>query len=90
MFNLELYRLHWMLFALFSGAIVMLATVLWYLAVWRGREAEMRGREEIRDLASFARWFQRAFPWILILTIVGTGLFAIVYPQIRAVYPPNW
>lgn len=90
MFNLELYRLHWMFFALASGGITMLALLLWYLAVWKFRGTERKALLEITDVKSFMIWFQIAFPWILIMTIVGTFVFSIIYPQIRAVYPPNW
>ncbi len=90
MYNLEIYRQHWMFFAITLGGITMLAIALWYLAVWRERGSEKQARQEITDTSSFALWVQRAFPWILILTILGTGVFAIVYPQIRAIYPPNW
>lgn len=90
MFNLEIYRQHWMYFSLASGSIIMLATLLWYLAVWRERGAEKKAPVEITDMRSFAQWFQLAFPWILILTILGTLIFSIVYPQIRSIYPPNW
>ncbi len=90
MFNLEIYRQHWMFFSLAFGSIVMLSLVLWYLAIWRERSAERQVRTPITDIPTFALWVQRAFPWILILIILGTAIFAIVYPQLRAVYPPNW
>jgi hypothetical protein len=90
MFNLEIYRQHWMFFSIAFGGVVMFTTVLWYLAVWRERGAEKRAQAPITDVKSFALWFQRAFPWILILTILGTFLFSIVYPQLRAIHPPNW
>lgn len=90
MFKLEIYRQYWMLFSLAAGGIVMLATILWYLAVWRERGIETRAQLEITGFRSFAQWLQLAFPWILILTILGTFIFAIVYPQYRAIDPPNW
>ncbi len=90
MFNFEIYRQHWMFFSFAFGAVAMLSLVLWYLAVWRARGMEKQTREPITDIKSLALWFQRAFPWILILTLAGTILFSIVYPQLRAVYPPNW
>ncbi len=90
MFNLEIYRQHWMFFSLAFGAIVMFSVVLWYLAVWRERGPDKQAQAAITDAASFLLWVQRAFPWILILTILGTALFAIIYPQLRAIHPPNW
>lgn len=90
MFNFEIYRQHWAFFALSLGGITMLSMALWYLAVWRERGAEKQAQVEITDLRTFAQWFQRAFPWVLILTLAGTILFSIIYPQLRAVYPPNW
>lgn len=90
MLNLEIYREHWMFLAIALGGVLMFSTALWYLAVWRERGAEKEAQLEIRDVTTFFMWFQRAFPWILILTIFGTGLLAIVYPQIRAIHPPNW
>jgi hypothetical protein len=90
MFDLEIYRQHWMFLSISLGAIAMLSTVLWYLAVWRERGAEKQARIEITSFSAFVRWFQLAFPWILILTMIGTILFSIIYPQVRAIYPPNW
>ena len=89
MFNLEIYRQHWMFFSVAIGGIAMLWTVLWYLAVWRERGTEREAQLEITDLGSFMFWFQRAFPWILILTIIGTLVLSLVYPQIRESHPPN-
>ncbi len=88
MFNFEIYRQHWIFFALSLGVILMLVMVLAYLAMWRERGAE---REvPITDIKTLVIWFQRAFPWVLILTLAGTWLLAILYPLMKSVNPPNW
>ncbi len=90
MFNLEIYRLHWIWFALGLGDILVLLTALTYIAIWRKRGVEREAQLEITNLKSFLIWFQKTFPWILILTIAGTGLLAFVYPLLKAGNPPNW
>ncbi len=90
MFNFEIYRQHWIFFALSLGVILVLVIVLSYLAMWRERGAEREAELPITGIGSFALWFQRAFPWVLILTIVGTILLALVYPVMKTANPPNW
>ncbi len=90
MFNFEIYRQHWIFFALFLGVILVLTMVLSYLAMWRERGVEKETQVSITDIRTFLIWFQRAFPWVLILTIAGTWLLAILYPLMKSVNPPNW
>jgi hypothetical protein len=90
MFNLEIYRQHWIFFALSLGIILTLVIVLAYLAMWRERGAEREAQLDITDVRTFVIWFQRAFPWVLILTFAGTWFLAILYPLMKAANPPNW
>lgn len=90
MFNFEIYRQHWLFFALSLGAILMLMIVLSYIAIWRERGAEKEAPVPITDIRTFFIWFQRAFPWVLILTLAGTWLLAVLYPLLKSVNPPNW
>ena len=90
MFNFEIYRQHWIFFALSLGVILTLVTILAYLAMWRERGAEREAQLEITDIKSFVIWFQRAFPWVLILTLAGTWLLAVLYPLMKVANPPNW
>jgi hypothetical protein len=90
MFNLEVYRFTWIWFALSLGAILVLSTVLTYIAIWRARGAEREARLEIRDLKSFSTWLFKTFTMILLLTMLGTALLALIYPVLKSFNPPNW
>ncbi len=90
MYNFEIYRQHWIFFALSLGVILLLVTILAYLAMWHERGDERETQIPVTDVRSFVIWFQRAFPWVLILTLAGTWLLAIVYPLMKSANPPNW
>lgn len=90
MFNFEIYREHWMFLAVGTGLVLMLVIVLTYVAVWRTRRAEKEVQVPITNARNFLIWFQRAFPWALILTLAGTWALALIYPFLKAVNPPNW
>lgn len=90
MFNLEVYRLNWILFALGLGGIVMLFLVLSYIAIWRVRGEEREAQMEIRDVKSFSAWLLKTFTMVLLLTMLLTGLLAFIYPVLKGFDPPNW
>jgi hypothetical protein len=90
MFNLEVYRFHWIWFALSLGAILVLWTVLTYVAIWRVRGAEREAQLEITGLRSFSIWLLKTFTMVLLLTMLGTALLALIYPVLKSFNPPNW
>lgn len=90
MLDYEIFRHNWIFFGLGFGLILMIFTVLSYMAIWRERGAEKEARLEIVDFRSFAKWFFVTFPWVLILTFAATWAFALIYPFVVAVRPPNW
>jgi hypothetical protein len=86
-----IHRQQWIYFALALGAILVLWAVLSYLTMWSPRKVEREEANiEIRGVKDFFIWFQAAFPWVLILTLIGTVLLAIVYPFVKIAHPPNW
>lgn len=86
-----IHRQQWIYFALALGAILVLWAVLSYLAMWGPRKVEMHEANiDIKSISDFFIWFQAAFPWVLILTLAGTGLLAIIFPFVKMAHPPNW
>lgn len=90
MFDLEVYRLNWIWFALGLGDIVMLFTILSYIAMWRVRGAEREAQLEITNIKSLSTWLLKTFTMVLLLTMLLTGLLAFVYPVLKGFDPPNW
>jgi hypothetical protein len=90
MFDLEIYRFHWIWFALGLGGILMLFTTLTYIAIWRARGVEREAQREISDVRSFAVWLLKTFTMALLLAMFGTALLALIYPVLKSIDPPNW
>jgi hypothetical protein len=87
----EIAQEHWVILALGGGLVMVLLIALSYIAMWKTRKVEEEEVQVgIKDLKSFYLWFQAVFPWVLILTILGLSILAIVYPVLRAYDPPNW
>lgn len=86
-----IHRQQWIYFALALGAILVLWAVLSYITMWSTRELERsEANIEIKNLKDFFVWFQATFPWVLILTLAGAGLLAIIFPLVKIAHPPNW
>ncbi|HEX8950179.1 MAG TPA: hypothetical protein VF790_14520 [Dissulfurispiraceae bacterium] len=87
----EVAQNHWVFFGFFGGLILVMIFVLSYTAMWKTRRAEEeQAQVPITGLKSFYLWLQAAIPWILILTIAGTFIFAVAFTVMRAANPPNW
>jgi dolichyl-phosphate-mannose--protein O-mannosyl transferase len=80
-----------MMLGLFTGLILICATVLTYMMIWREREE--RGAEPMEpepEQESLVRWYFGFMPWILQMTFLFSLLFAILYVILTLVIPPNW
>ncbi|OPY89556.1 MAG: hypothetical protein A4E73_02990 [Syntrophaceae bacterium PtaU1.Bin231] len=91
MFFYHMDRQHWVFFALAAGIGMVLLFVLSYLVMWSTRKLETeQANGAITGPRTFLIWFQATFPWILILTLLGTIVLTIVYSILKWKYPPNW
>jgi nitrogen fixation-related uncharacterized protein len=83
----------WLIIAAVGGVVVLVGMVLVYLAIWRRREGPL-----VDDAAEPAQaqrqpfwgWFKSFMPWALVLTYVGTFLWALAYLVMVALREPNW
>jgi len=84
-------RQHWVFFGIGVGLVVVLAFILSYMIMWSSRKLEEENATvEINSIGHFLIWFQTAFPWILILTIMLAVSVTLVYGIFRVYHPPNW
>ena len=82
---------HWVFFGIGVGLMVMLFFVLSYIAMWSSRQLEEENATvEINSIGNFLIWFQTAFPWVLILTLLLAVSVTIGYGIFRWLNPPNW
>jgi F0F1-type ATP synthase assembly protein I len=84
MYRIEVLQNQWVLMALLGGISSMLLLVLAYLGMWRPRE---KPTTEPTTNWSGAWKFM---PWFLIVTIVYTAIFMLIYTYYFITYPPNW
>ena len=85
MLRFDVLQDQWLILALVGGSALVLAVVLSYLALWRGRGGAEESEADTPAPAEHGR-----MPWILILIYAATVVFAIIYVLARAVEPPNW
>ena len=91
MFRLSVLQYQWLILALFSGAILVLGTVLAYMMIWRPRKDNDQAVAESRyEGYSTIGWYFSFMPWVLTLVYVSVIVFAIVYTLIKIANPPNW
>jgi hypothetical protein len=82
MTELDVLKTQWIILAVAAGLVLALVVVLTYLMMWRPR----------RDGAPATGWrgIWQHTPWVLVLTIVGITIYALI-ATVRAVFwPPNW
>jgi uncharacterized membrane protein YidH (DUF202 family) len=69
-----------LILVLLGGLVLVLGTVLAYLALWR--------REDRGDAVPAAG--HRPVPLVLILTGLGLGLFGVIYTVVMMLHPQKW
>ncbi len=79
----NLLQNQWLMLAVFGGLAVMALVVLAYIAAWRRRAVPDDAKVEY-SLRSFY------IPWVMIVVIVGTSIWGLVFTYMAAKYPPNW
>jgi hypothetical protein len=82
MFRLSVLQNQWLILALMSGIIIMLAVVMTYLMMWRPRKET---GEVITDLRSLFN----LLPLIVIILFICIVIYQITYVLIFAMNPPN-
>ena len=75
MFRLDILQNQWLVVAMALGTALTLAIALTYLAIWRPRNAQRPAR---------------AVPWIVVIVLAATAVFAVVYVALMAGNPPTW
>ncbi|MEN6623060.1 MAG: hypothetical protein ABFD50_16120 [Smithella sp.] len=89
--DIEVFRFDWLMLALTIGIVLLVLTVLTYIPIWKSNKAEEdQTNVEIKDIRSFIVWLQATFPWVLILTLLGTFVLMIIFPLYMKLHPPNW
>jgi heme/copper-type cytochrome/quinol oxidase subunit 2 len=91
MFRFDVIRNQWLILALFSGVVLVIVWFLFYLAMWRNRDAtsgELR-RTDSRERET-ARKFDTSIPWIIIFAFVSMAVYAAVFTFYLIKNPPNW
>ncbi len=84
-------RQHWVFFGLGVGLAIVLVFVLSYIPMWSSRKLEEENATvEINSVSHFLIWFQAAFPWVLILTLMLAVCVTVGYGLLKYFDPPNW
>lgn len=88
---IEVFRFNWLMVAAATGLVLLILAILTYIPIWKSHKAEKDQTDvKIKDIRSFVVWFQGTFPWVLILTLLGTFALMIVLPLFMKMHPPNW
>lgn len=74
--------------ALAAGGVVMIATVLTYLMIWRTRQVAEPGQPA--PVLKGAEGVWKAMPWVLLLTYVASIAYATIQALALIKNPPNW
>ena len=91
MFYLDILQYQWMWFAVLGGAVLLLVTVLTYLAFWQERAGEVDEQVIAANVQPGVYAWLRAFvPWLLIVTVLLVTIYAVLYFVMAALHPPNW
>jgi len=91
MFLWHIHKTEQLAYALGSGLILVLATILAYQALWKSREEEEgQARVKIDSLYAFSRWLRGTVPWVLIITLAASLIWSFAYAVYRSIRPPNW
>jgi uncharacterized Tic20 family protein len=89
--DFEVFRFNWLMAAFAIGLVLLVLAILTYIPIWKGQKAEKDQTDvEIKNIRSFLIWFQATFPWVLILTLLGTFVLMVIYPLFMMIHPPNW
>lgn len=89
--DIEVFRFDWLMVAFATGLVLLVLAILTYIPIWKGQKTEKDQTDvEIKGIRSFMIWFQGTFPWVLILTLLGTFALMIVLPLYMMIHPPNW
>lgn len=85
--QLHVLQDQWMYLAFGGGLGLVLFWALSFLMMWRPRAKEGEKPGE-----SPQGWItgQTFIPWVLIITLAGTFLYAVIYTVTKIIYPPNW
>jgi uncharacterized membrane protein len=87
MLQIHVMQNQWLMLASAIGLAVLAGWVMSFVMMWKPRvkEGEKPGETVRGWLTDYS-----AFPWVVILTIVGTTVFAIVFTVAKIIHPPNW
>ena len=91
MFRLDVLQYQWAILSLFSGVILVLVTILAYMAMWRPRkDNETAVAESDYRGVSTGRWISSFMPWVLTLVFFSVIIFGAIYAFFMIHNPPNW
>ena len=87
MLKLNVYKMLYLVIGLLGGCVLLAATVLTYLAIWRPRKESDLSRIEPTD-----GWkgIREHTPWIIWLTIAAIVTYGLIFTVAKAINPPNW
>ncbi len=88
MFRNDIQQYQWLFAGLIAGVVIVAIIVLTYFPFWRARTPPVS--EERPSGGPVLPWIVAYMPWILILTFIGTLIFAIGYTARSIVHTPNW
>lgn len=91
MLNLYVQQHQWVVVALMTGIALVLLFWLTYKALWRPRKDEALAEEiRVTGIVSFFDWLLSFMPWVVILLIVGSLVFTVLYVMSAGIHAPTW
>jgi len=86
MYDYEVLRNQWIIFALLGGIVFVLFIIIGYLDLWKPRKRKTNSDETDTEYMGAIE----SIPWILKVMFIGSFVFIVLYIIFRIINPPNW